>query len=457
MPPKRAREAFFEQKRSQAEEAKKKRVEEKKAEAIRQFDGQTFFPIQIGENLSNRDVDDLVDNLALRHQGWILKLNYRNGDQKSIPLYFNSHATLILRAIFKKTWSQGFVRNELPAIIRDSAHWGFDNEDANLAISSISFEAWKKEAKHVNANAAFYPHRHTCPELSEILNRHQIFFKGHERPEGEDHCLLQSLRNAGISEDRLLACREHLRGSKSFVNTTKPQIDKIGELLGIKLDICIVEKEKNGSVYCRRRKTPCDPSIPRVELALIERHLMFNEKLPQISVNYIANRERIIEEKGLSDPNLLKYCKSPQNHTIGIDTRESTMSVFKLITQMIQHGYIDDTEADICPVFPKVDIKTIQLTQDIVDMSYGKKKVEEEGEDEEEEEKESKEKPTKSKAMETYFAADFESFVNETQHRACLAGLVPLRILEELKSCEPQDYVKVESKDFARYFATMNS
>jgi hypothetical protein len=455
MPPKRNRESEIAAERKREKLDEKEERELKILSAISNYDRRTFSPFEIGEGLTNVEIKELMDNLAIKHQSWILHLNYRNGVSKSIPLYYNSHAELILRSIFKKTWSQGFVRNELPAIIRDSAHWDFNNEDAFLAISSITFEAYKKEAKHINANAAFYPHRHICPELSTILDKHQIFYQGHVRPEGEDHCLLQSLRNAGIDEDKLLACREHLRGSKSFVNTTKPQIDKIGELLGVKIDICIVEKGKDGYAYCRRRKTPCDPSIPRVELALIDRHLMFNEKLPQISVNYIANRERIIEEKGLSDPNLLKYCRNPQNHTIGIDSRESTMTVFKLITQMIQHGYIDESESDICPVFPKVDMKTIQLTQDIIDLSYEKKKGEKgekEDEDEEEEEKESKGNLKPSKPQETYFAADFESFVNENCHRACLAGLVALRSLNELKSSEPQDYVKVESKDFTYLF-----
>jgi hypothetical protein len=455
MPPKESRESKIAREIKREQEERDRKI----ANAIQNFDGKTFFPFQIGEDLSNRQVDDLVDELELRNQPWILHLNYRNGDRKSIPLYYSSHATLILRAIFKKRWSEGFVRNELPAIIRDSAHWDFDNEDAHLAIGSVSFEVYKNVAKHYNANAAFYPYRHTCPELTSILDKHQIFFKGHERPAGEDHCLLQSLRNAGISEEKLLVCREHLRGSKCFVNTTKPQIDKIGQLLGIKIDICTVEKKKDGVSRCRRnyrkKDSTLNPHLPHIELTLIDRHIMFNEKLPQISVNYMAHRERIIKQKGLSDPYLLQYCRNIENGDFCRDTRESTMTLYKLITQMSKHGYIDEWEADICPVFPKVDMKTIQLTQEIIDLSYGKKKAEELGEDKEEEVKEEKEmkaKPLTSKPKEIYFAADFEAFVNETRHRACLAGIVPLRSLDELKSCEPQDYVKVESKDFAFLF-----
>ena len=456
MPPKESRESKIAREIKREQEERDRKI----ANAIQNFDGKTFFPFQIGEDLSNRQVDDLVDELELRNQPWILHLNYRNGDRKSIPLYYSSHATLILRAIFKKRWSEGFVRNELPAIIRDSAHWDFDNEDAHLAIGSVSFEVYKDRAKHYNANAAFYPYRHTCPELTSILDKHQIFFKGHERPAGEDHCLLQSLRNAGISEEKLLVCREHLRGSKCFVNTTKPQIDKIGQLLGIKIDICTVEKKKDGVSRCRRnyrkKDSTLNPHLPHIELTLIDRHIMFNEKLPQISVNYMAHRERIIKQKGLSDPYLLQYCRNIENGDFCRDTRESTMTLYKLITQMSKHGYIDEWEADICPVFPKVDMKTIQLTQEIIDLSYGKKKAEELGEDKEEEEvkeeKEMKAKPLTSKPKEIYFAADFEAFVNETRHRTCLAGIVPLRSLDELKSCEPQDYVKVESKDFAFLF-----
>ena len=456
MPPKESRESKIAREIKREQEERDRKI----ANAIQNFDGKTFLPYQIGEDLSNRQVDDLVDELELRDQPWILHLNYRNGDRKSLPLYYSSHATLILRAIFKKTWSQGFVRNELPSIIRDSAHWSFDNEDPFLAISSVSFEAYKDRAKHYNRNAAFYPFRHTCPELATILDKHQIFFKGHERPENEDHCLLQSLRNAGISEEKLLICREHLRGSKCFVNTTKPQIDRIGELLGIKILICTVEKKKDGVSRCRRnyRKKDCslNPQLPHIELTLIDRHLMFNEKLPQISVNYIAHRERIIKQKGLSDPYLLQYCRNIENGDFCRDTRESTMTLYKLITQMSKHGYIDEWEADICPVFPKVDMKNVQLTQEIIDLSYGKKKAEEVGEDKEEEEvkeeKEMKVKPLPLKPKEIYFASDFETFVNETRHRACLAGIVQLRSLDELKSSEPQDYVKTDTKDFAYLF-----
>ena len=75
------------------------------ANAIEAFHNRTFSPSQIGEQLTKREVKGLVRNLDLKHQPWIMILTYFDGSTVRIPLYYNSHAELILRSVLGKTWS----------------------------------------------------------------------------------------------------------------------------------------------------------------------------------------------------------------------------------------------------------------------------------------------------------------------------------------------------------------
>ena len=443
--------------------------EEKIADALT-FDGQIVYPGPLTENMNEQAIEQFAEELALIYQPWILHLHYQNGDVRSLPLYYNSHGQSLLRSIFGRDWGEGFTRNELPDVIKFSGPWGdiLDEVDSSLSIQYIQFEAYTPAPNRPNNSAAFYAHRHTCSELIPILEKHQIFHTEQKRPDQEEHCLIQALRNAGISEEKLTSCKEFIRGTKSYVKTTAPQLEKIEKFLNINIVLCVAEKSKN-QLKCRRRNLGQRPNVPTIELALLDKHLMFNEKLPNLHPNYMEDREHIIAEKGLSHPKLLKHY-ADRNEVVSCDHRDSDMTLFRLVSQLMLYGYIDTQQVDICPVVAKVDIKTVQLTQELIDMSYLKKdakkkgrksenKEEEEAEEEEQAEEEEEEEDrrksqgaARSGLKEIYFAADFESFVNEHKHRACLAGVTELVALDALASSEPQDYRKVTTEDFGELF-----
>jgi hypothetical protein len=82
------------------------------------------------------------------------------------------------------------------------------------------------------------------------------------------------------------------------------------------------------------------------------------------------------------------------------------MSLFRLVSQLMAHGYIDAQQVDICPVVAKVDVKTVQLTQELIDMSYLKKDAKKKGrktenKEEAEEEEEEEEEEDKRKSRDT--------------------------------------------------------
>jgi len=70
--------------------------EEKIAQAIQFFHNNPLYPSPDVENWSEARIDELAESLVLFHQCWILKIHYRNGDVRQIPLYYNSHARAIL-------------------------------------------------------------------------------------------------------------------------------------------------------------------------------------------------------------------------------------------------------------------------------------------------------------------------------------------------------------------------
>ncbi len=418
------------------------------ANAIEAFHNRTFTPAQIGEQLTKRQVKRIARDMDLAHQSWIMILTYLDGSIVRIPLYYNSHAELILRSVLGKTWSQGFTKNELPDAVKDSEHWDFDNGNSNLGVLSIGFEAYRSSnSNRGRNNAAFYPHRHVCSELTSILDKHQIFFKGNERPEREEHCLINSLRNAGIDEELLATCKEHLRGSSCFVKTGKKQIEKIEQLIGRRINLITVENEGNGKTR-RRNKPQAAADEKRIDLVLIENHLMFNEKLPQLSNNYLANRDQIIRQKGLKDPNLLRY-RLDNHYKVNLDNRPSHMDIYRLMTQMLRNDRIDCSDKDVCPVFQKLDPKTIVLTEENIEKSYDPKQVKKyEQSEDEKEEKDEKVETKKTTVKEKYFAADFESYVNSGRHRVCLAAITQLVKLEELESNQENHYIKTRMSHF---------
>jgi hypothetical protein len=418
------------------------------ANAIEAFHNRTFTPAQIGEQLTNRQVKRIARDLDLEHQSWIMILTYFDGSTIQIPLYYNSHAELILRSVLGKAWSQGFTQNELPDAVKDSEHWDFDNGNRNLGVLSIGFKVYRSSnSNRGRNNAAFYAHRHLCSELSSILDKHQIFFQGSERPEREEHCLINSLRNAGIEEERIAACKEHLRGSSCYLKITQKQIETTEQLIGRRINLITAQNRSNGTIK-RKNKGKVNSEEKCIELVLLDNHLMYNEKLPQVSNNYLANRDQIIKQKGLKDPNLLRY-RLDNHYKVNLDNRSSHMDIYRLVSQLLRNGWIDRDQKDECPVFQKLDPKTIVLTEENIESSYDPKQVKKyEQSEDEKEEKEEKDEKKKTPVKEKYFAADFESFVNSGRHRVCLAAITPLVKLEELESNQENHYIKTRMSHF---------
>jgi len=125
------------------------------------------------------------------------------------------------------------------------------------------------------------------------------------------------------------------------------------------------------------------------------------------------------------------------------------MDIYRLVSQLLRNGWIDRDQKDECPVFQKLDPKTIVLTEENIEKSYDPKQVKKyEQSEDEKEEKEEKDEKKKTAVKEKYFVADFESFVNSGRHRVCLAAVTQLVKLEELESNQENHYIKTRMSHF---------
>lgn len=330
------------------------------------------FDLQLGDQLTNAQVDALVEALSKSTGRWSLCAQRVDGDQLFRTLDMtNSDVIDFLRNNLTADW----WNPPPPAMV--GYNWGDDlRNPTNPTYRFTMRRLYKGVRPRDNRNLAYLAFKLSGDAKGLDLSRYQLY--GDPQQEADStHCLIQALRLAGIADAKLTEIDWKFIGKQQHI-TRKAFVD-LAKTLNRKIVVIPLNKTENEKGFTRSRTLTYNKDAPgdAICFGLIHSHIFLNERTNYTGF-YIRNMAKCNQhaaQAGWVDGREKLLINDPTKGKKGIrfDADRAMMSV-----ELLKFLFFTNTSAEplVVPDFSGVFArkrdahnKDFYLRQDVVDIS----------------------------------------------------------------------------------------
>lgn len=395
------------------------------------------FRLEPDTKLTPHQADDLIARLTQSPHRWVLRARTRSRASVYMTLDVTNFNTMdTLRRILTSDWWSPVELGIEPGV---DESWGSgpsyalrNTEDPPVLLTLEPVQQGARPRS--NRSVAYLPYRLVGAADNLDLSRYQLFAGA--CPESElPHCVIHSLRLAGIPEEDLVKLDWKFIGKTTHLS--KKVFENIAQSLGRCLQITPLNEVNDHVVRGKKSRCLYNKGAPGevIKLACVHSHMFIDEKT-NITKYYLRNMaycRELARARGLDEKEALKWKRNPMKPNgsflpcggiCGGQTTESSKVFLSSLDVMrylfFEHEGEPVIEHDLSGSFTKqrtAHSKTFYLTDHIVNKSQQPFRVNvklAKGEDE------------ASKPTDRVFACDIEADVSGPVHVAMLCAAVEI-------------------------------